>query len=69
MITYRIADCKGKTTYGIIALDSDGVEVAKIDDISANKKAVTELSELMNREQLSLIPFRDAVDDFLISQY
>ncbi|MCD7770752.1 MAG: DUF6514 family protein [Oscillospiraceae bacterium] len=69
MVTYKvIGDCKGVCTYGIIAVDSDRV-LDEIKDISVNKNAVEELAWLMNREQLSLIHFRDAVEDFLVREY
>ncbi len=69
MVTYKvIEECKGISTYGIIALDSDKV-VSEIDDISVNRESVEELVCLMNREQLSLIHFRDAVENSIVSEY
>ncbi len=69
MVTYKVFRCKGKATYGIVASDSEGCKVCRIDDISANGEAVFRLTELMNREQLSLVHFRDAVEDFLVVEY
>ncbi len=68
MITYKVTLCKGLSTYGIIATDSDGV-IEEIPDISVNREAVYELAKLMNREQLSLVHFREAVEDFLVRVY
>ncbi|MCC8131881.1 MAG: DUF6514 family protein [Oscillospiraceae bacterium] len=68
MITYKVTLCKGLSTYGIIATGSDGV-IDEIPDISADREAVYELAELMNREQLSLVHFRDAIEDFLVRVY
>ncbi len=69
MVTYKVINnCKGVCTYDIIAVDSDKV-LDEIKDISVNKKEVAELVLLMNHEQLSLIHFRDAVEDFLVREY
>ncbi len=69
MITYKVVDnCKGLYTYGIIAVDSEEI-IAEIDDVTANRKALTELAELMNRDRLSLLHFKDAVEDFLVREY
>ena len=76
MITYKAVgkkrlkeNCKDIFIYSIFALDSDGRRIAEIDDVSADKDAVAELVEIMNRECLSLVHFRDVVDDFLVMKY
>ncbi|MCC8196132.1 MAG: DUF6514 family protein [Ruminococcus sp.] len=68
MITYKVIRRKGLSTYGIIAIGSDGL-VEEITDISADREAVYELAEFMNCGQLSLVHFRDAVEDFLVRVY
>lgn len=69
MVTYKIVEsCKGVCTYGIVAVDSEEI-IAEISDISADKEAVAELAELMKRYQLSLIHFKDVIEDFLIKEY
>lgn len=69
MVTYKIVEsCKGVCTYEIVAVDSEEI-IAEISDISADKEAVAELAELMNRYQLSLIHFKDVIEDFLIKEY
>ncbi|MCD7822866.1 MAG: DUF6514 family protein [Oscillospiraceae bacterium] len=72
MVTYKVTESlderKGICTYGIAAVDS-GEILAEISDISANRAALSELSQLMNREKLSLIHFKDVVEDFLFMEY
>ncbi len=76
MITYRAVakkcskeNCKDIFAYSVIALDSDGRRIAQIDDVSADKDAIAELIEIMNRECLSLVHFRDVIEDFLVMKY
>ncbi|MCD7846691.1 MAG: DUF6514 family protein [Oscillospiraceae bacterium] len=68
MVTYKVIECKGLSTYGIIAVDSDEI-IEEIPDISANKEAIIGLANRMNHDRLSLIHFCDVVEDFLISEY
>ncbi|MCD8006309.1 MAG: DUF6514 family protein [Oscillospiraceae bacterium] len=76
MVTYRVIgklvnddSCKGVCSYSIIALDSDGRNVAEVDDISVNREEVTGLAETMNRNSLSLVHFKDVIEDFLCLKY
>lgn len=76
MITYRAVgkrcfseNCNDIFLYSIVALDSGGRKIAEIDDVSADKDAVAELIEIMNRSCLSLVHFKDVIDDFLVMKY
>ena len=54
-------------TYGIAAYDpvSPLTVVARISDITSDKKRLEILVDLCNREKLSLVHLNDVVEDFL----
>lgn len=56
------------TTYGIGAAENNQV-VDSILDLSTNLSAVKSFVNLCNTEELSLIHFRDAVEDFMVLFY
>lgn len=61
-----------RISYGIAvyaASEEDGTDtiVASVHDITADKRALSELIDLCNRLELSIIHLNDVVEDFLAS--
>ena len=60
-----------RVSYGIVAYadaEEDGTAtiVASVHDITADRQALSELVEICNRLELSLIHLNDVVEDFLV---
>ena len=61
-------EAKPYTTYGLMFFHTDSVNpVAIVNDISCNKKLISNFCDLINRNNLDELHINDVIEDFLLT--